>query len=605
MKDKSIFNTMTVVMLIIFIGMIINLSYNFRDFGLDSAKKQGKIVAQSVKNGLTAHMVNGIMDNRDFYIQQTKKLDNIDDIWLIRAESVAKQYGEGNEKAKDDIDIKALKTGQLIENFEEKILGHSTYRITIPYKVEVSPEIDCRQCHNAKIGETLGVISMVMAVDDLKETSVYLVFVSSMIVLALMLSMIFFVKRLVKPYFKIFGLIKEVMQKANKGDYSGRIEDVNTGEAKEVAHWINEHMEKLEESLHHIGNKIDVFLTAHKSSDINDPIEDVKNSVNRLADIYQFRKTIEKDERIEEVYKRFAVILEDKFNIKDFNFLEADTTNKKVEVVYVSNNLICDPVTEGCRADRTNMVVDSCQFKHVCTKFSTDDKRYICVPYSVSNDMDFIISIVAETQEEQNRVRKLLPLIQDYVDSGKPEIVSKKLMQILERNAQTDPLTMLYNRKFLEKYIDNTLYEGRLKGVPCGLMMVDIDFFKLINDNYGHDIGDIAIKTIANTLTDVVDDKDVVIRFGGEEFIVVLTDCTEENLASKAEEIRIAFSQQQIQANSETFTKTVSIGTSLFPNKDKSFWKYVKQSDIALYEAKQTGRNRVVRYHEKIEEKNK
>jgi len=127
-------------------------------------------------------------------------------------------------------------------------------------------------------------------------------------------------------------------------------------------------------------------------------------------------------------------------------------------------------------------------------------------------------------------------------------------------------------------------------------MMVDIDFFKLINDNYGHDIGDIAIKTIANTLMDTVGENDVIIRFGGEEFIVIVTDATEEKMMQVAEEIRIGFSQQKIQANSEEFSKTVSIGCALFPNKQANFWKFVKQSDVALYEAKQTGRNKVIKY---------
>jgi diguanylate cyclase (GGDEF)-like protein len=132
-------------------------------------------------------------------------------------------------------------------------------------------------------------------------------------------------------------------------------------------------------------------------------------------------------------------------------------------------------------------------------------------------------------------------------------------------------------------------------------MMVDIDHFNLINDNYGHDIGDIAIKTIANTLTDVVSDNDVVIRFGGEEFIVVITNCSEKKVLNTAEDIRIAFSQQKIQAGSETFSKTVSIGVSFFPNKDEHFWKYVKQSDIAMYEAKHTGRNKVIMFKEGME----
>ncbi len=599
-SKKSIITTIAVIMSVMFLAMIINITLNLRDFGFNSAKTKASLVAESVKNGLTAHMVNGIMQNRDFYINQTKQLENIDDIWIVRSSTVNKQYGPGREIAKDDIDKKALQTGQSFEIIEENLLGHSTYRITIPYKAETTADINCLSCHDAKLGDTLGVISMIMTMDDLKLTSTKIIVYTSAISLILILIILWFVRRLIIPYLSIFESIKDVMKKAHEGDYSGRIEGIDNGEAKNVAHWINEHMNKLQGSLVTIENKIDVFLTAHKSETIEDPLLDVQNTVTRLADIYKFRKIIEHDESIQEVYKRFAIVLEDRFKINNFNFIEADTTNKKTEVVFINDELICDPITKGCRADRTNVTVDSCQFKNVCDKFK-GDKFYICIPYSISNDLDFIVSIVLDTKEEHDRVRTLLPFIKDYVDTAKPEIVSKKLMQILERNAQTDPLTNLFNRKYLENYIDSALYNGLYKKVPCGLMMVDIDFFKLINDNYGHDIGDIAIKTIANTLTDVVSDNDVVIRFGGEEFIVVLNNCTEEKLIQVAEEIRIAFSQQKIQAGPETFSKTVSIGCTIFPNTDHSFWKYVKQSDIALYSAKHNGRNQVVRYQEGME----
>jgi len=598
---KNVITTIALIMCVIFIAMIINITINLRDFGMDSAKTKAQLVAESVKHGLTAHMVNGMMQNRDYYIDQTKKLENIDDIWIIRSKTVEDQYGLGREFVQDDIDRKVLATGNIVDSVQENIFGHSTYRITIPYKSEINRDIDCTSCHNSKVGDTLGAISMVMTMDDIKQTSLKIITYVSVISLLLTLIILVFVKRLITPYLSIFESIKRVMRKADHGDYSGRIEGIKNGDAKDVASWINGHMTKLQDSLDTIESKIEIFLTAHKSIKAEDPIVDVQNTVTRLADIYRFRKTIEHDETINQVYKRFATILEEKFEIFDFNFLEADTTNKNTEVVYVNKEIICDPVSQGCRADRTNTIVDSCQFTSVCDMFEDENKYYLCRPYSISNDLDFVVTFTLETKEEHDRVRGLLPFIQDYVDAAKPEIVSKKLMQILERNAQTDPLTSLYNRKFLENYIDTSLYNGKLKGKPCGLMMVDIDFFKLINDNYGHDIGDIAIKTIANTLTDVVKADDVVIRFGGEEFIVVLTDCTEERLQHTAEEIRIAFSQQKIQAGSETFSKTVSIGTSLFPNKTQDFWKYVKQSDIALYNAKQGGRNQVVRYKEGME----
>ncbi len=598
---KSISTTIALIMSIVIVAMIINISLNLREFSFNSAKTKASLVAESVKNGLTAHMVNGIMDNRDFFIAQTKNLDNIDDIWIVRSPIIEKQYGEAPEIARDEIDKKALAEGKTYEKVNESILGHTTYRITIPYKAEKTPEIDCMSCHDAKQGDTLGVISMVMTMDDIKQTSAEIIAFTSVISLLLMFIILWFVRHLVSPYLSIFEDIKGVMKSANKGDYTGRIEGIKSGEAKNVAHWINEHMSKLQNGLNSIEEKIELFLTAHKVDHAQDPLIDVQNTVTRLADIYKFRKIIEHDENISEVYRRFAVVLEEKFNIKDFNFIEADTTNKSTEVVYVKNKIICDPLTHGCRADKTNTIVDSCQFKEVCDKFPDEEKFYICIPYSISNDLDFIVSFVTETREEHERIRGLLPFIQDYVDTAKPEIVSKKLMQILERNAHTDPLTGMFNRKYLEKYIETTMYNGALKGVSCGLMMVDIDFFKLINDNYGHDIGDIAIKTISNTINDVISNNDVAVRFGGEEFIVVVTDCDEEKLNSIAEEIRIAFSQQKIQAGSETFSKTCSIGTSMFPNKSHDFWKYVKQSDIALYEAKQSGRNRVIRYQEGME----
>jgi hypothetical protein len=410
---KSIFTTIGLIMVIMFVAMIINITINLRDFGIDSVKTKAHLVAQSVKNGLTAHMVNGMMSNRDFFINQTKNLENIDDIWIIRSKNVEKQYGTGKELVKDNIDKKVLQSGITTEKLNENFLAHSTYRITIPYKAEITKDINCLSCHEAKEGEVLGVISMVMTMDDLKITSTRIITYTSIISFILVLIILWFIKYLTVPYLSIFESIQIVMKKANEGDYSGRINNITSGEAKNVAHWINEHMNKLQNSLISMEDKIDIFLTEHKTGDVKDPIIDVQNTVARLADIYNFRKTIEHDESIEEVYKRFSVILEEKFNISNFNFIEADTTNKKTEIVYVNDKILCDPITYGCRSDRTNTMVDSCQFQEVCDKFKDNDKFYICMPYSISNDLDFIVSFVCDTQEEHDRIRDLLPLIQE------------------------------------------------------------------------------------------------------------------------------------------------------------------------------------------------
>ena len=114
-SKKSIITTIAIIMSVIFIAMIINITLNLRDFGFNSAKTKAQLVAQSVKNGLTAHMVNGIMQNRDFYINQTKNLENIDDLWIVRADKVTEQFGNGKEIAKDDIDRTVLKDGEIVD----------------------------------------------------------------------------------------------------------------------------------------------------------------------------------------------------------------------------------------------------------------------------------------------------------------------------------------------------------------------------------------------------------------------------------------------------------------------------------------------------------
>ena len=211
-SKKNIFTTITIIMFIMFIAMIVSITLNLRDFGFDSAKTKAQLVAQSVKNGLTSHMVNGIMNNREFYINQTKELDNIDDLWIIRSKAVEKQYGVGTEFAKDEIDEKVLETGESIEYIDENFLGHSSYRITIPYKAEITKEINCLTCHEAKEGDILGAISIIITIDDLKQTSALIIFYTSLIALLLIATILLFIRRLTSPYFKIFDSIKIVMQ---------------------------------------------------------------------------------------------------------------------------------------------------------------------------------------------------------------------------------------------------------------------------------------------------------------------------------------------------------------------------------------------------------
>jgi len=587
-------------MFIFFIIMIFNITFNIRNYGLKNIEQKAQLVAQTVKHGLTSHMINGVIDKREIFLNQITNLNNIDKLWLVRSDSVIKQYGIGlqNELAKDSVDQKVLKTGKTIKVIDENIFGSNTFRITIPYKAQSSGAINCLNCHNAKVGDTLGAITIVMKIDDLKKEGINTISVTALIAFILILVILYFVNKLIAPYMSIFFSIKSVMKQAKGGDYSYRIEDKSTTQNRKVAESINELLDKLQNTLTDINSKVNKFLTNDKTHN-NDPLIEVQSTVSRLADVYRFRQTIEHDDSIEEVYSRIVNILTNKFKLDDFNFIEADTTKKETHVVYVHKKLHCN-AHKGCRADKTNCIVDSCQFDNLCDKVIDKDMQYLCIPYSISNDMDFVLNINLKSKQEVENIREQLPLIKDYIEAAKPEIVSKKLMQVLEKSARTDPLTGLFNRKFLEESIDKIVQQSKRTNISYGILMVDIDFFKMVNDTYGHDVGDEAIKIIANTLVENTRDSDYVIRYGGEEFVVLLYNCDAKYILKISENIRIAFSKRKISAGSTNFSKTISIGASIFPDSAENFWQCIKYADIALYHAKETGRNKVVLFDKSL-----
>jgi len=589
-------------MLVLMIGLF---SYGMKTMGIKDAQEKAEMAANIIKIGLTTQMLHGTMDKREDFISQIEIMEDMKKIWLIRGEAVINQYGKGekNEIVRDEIDAKVLRTAKTEVKYVDDLFSNATYRVTIPYRASETGFINCLQCHDVKDGDTLGAISLEIDMNNTKVQSINIIMYTSIIAFFLIVFINIFFNKLMGPYMSIFDSIKEVMSKAEKGDYSHRMDNNEiTGEAKEVSEWINTLLAKLQNTLNEIDSKVQIFL----SKDVNkheDPLIEVKSTVTRLSNVYLFRQAIEHDEHLEDVYARLVTVLRDEFNLNHFNIIELDTMNKQVEVVHVEKELICNPKL-GCRADRTSSTVDSCYYKDLCNKVMQPDKNYICIPYTISNEIDIVLSIVTNTEDECNAIHKSIPLIQDYIDAAKPEIVSKKMTQILEMSARTDPLTGLYNRKYLEENINRITKEEQRLNISYGILMADIDHFKMINDTHGHDVGDEALRVIATTMQECVRDSDMIIRYGGEEFIILLYNCDRDYLETIAENIRISFSKKKIKAGAAgTFSKTISIGGAMFPDDSDSFWKVIKYADIAMYHAKNNGRNQTKIIDEEMKKK--
>jgi len=163
--------------------------------------------------------------------------------------------------------------------------------------------------------------------------------------------------------------------------------------------------------------------------------------------------------------------------------------------------------------------------------------------------------------------------------------------------ATTDSLTKLYNRRYFSEVLENYYHLAKREKTELSLLMLDIDNFKSVNDTYGHQMGDAVIVTIADILRELTRKSDIVCRFGGEEFIVLLPRTDIEGTVRIAEYIRECIATTPVEDEKNKLYVSVSIGVSNV-HLDEEIEASIKKSDIALYEAKNSGKNRVVVFKE-------
>ncbi|MEQ1771097.1 MAG: diguanylate cyclase [Devosia sp.] len=161
--------------------------------------------------------------------------------------------------------------------------------------------------------------------------------------------------------------------------------------------------------------------------------------------------------------------------------------------------------------------------------------------------------------------------------------------------AVTDELTGLYNRRYFDRHLSLMLDKAREQERDMAVMLIDMDFFKSVNDTHGHDIGDSVLKEFAQRLRRNIRGVDLACRFGGEEFVVLMPDTDYRQAQSVAERVRMSVAERTFQAPGERpLTVTCSVGVALNEQAQDSPESILKRADVALYRAKREGRNRVV-----------
>lgn len=169
------------------------------------------------------------------------------------------------------------------------------------------------------------------------------------------------------------------------------------------------------------------------------------------------------------------------------------------------------------------------------------------------------------------------------------------LQDIIRDQAIRDPLTGLYNRRYLDEIMPKEIARAERLEMQLAFLMIDLDHFKIINDTYGHEGGDAVLVTLASYLEHAVRKGDVVIRYGGEEFLILLVDSDADTAFQRADHFRQDIECTSTACGENQIRITISVGVALYPQHGLSPIEVLRAADTALYKAKHLGRNRVCR----------
>ena len=174
-------------------------------------------------------------------------------------------------------------------------------------------------------------------------------------------------------------------------------------------------------------------------------------------------------------------------------------------------------------------------------------------------------------------------------------LANLKLRIFLREQSIRDPLTGLFNRRYLEETLEREFHRAMRLQRPVGVIMLDLDHFKRFNDTYGHEAGDILLRTLGNFLKQHLRGGDIACRYGGEEFALILPEVSLENVRLRAEELREGTKHLNVEYNGKVLAAlSMSLGIAMFPEHGATSQRVLNAADGALYEAKRKGRDRII-----------
>ena len=356
-----------------------------------------------------------------------------------------------------------------------------------------------------------------------------------------------------------------------------------------------------------------------RTAALNNAYVKLKDSTDRLAEqnreigiLSQMTDLLQSASTLEEAFVIISKSLDELFTENSGalyifnasrNILKAESTwgEETPEDLFV--------VPDDCwalRRGRTHRCVGGSTLSLRCKHMGNKERSYICIPLIAHGETLGILQLIINGKDDGKNdgkdseytneayVEEKEQLLLNASERVSMALANIKLRETLRSLAIRDPLTGLFNRRYMEESFSREIFRAERKGAMLGIIMLDIDKFKYFNDTYGHDAGDMMLRKMGEFLKKNIRGSDIACRYGGEEFLIILPDASLEAVRERAEFLRIAAKELQIQyAENVSAFITLSLGVAIYPAHGSTSEIVLQSADKALYKAKTEGRDRV------------
>jgi diguanylate cyclase (GGDEF)-like protein len=276
------------------------------------------------------------------------------------------------------------------------------------------------------------------------------------------------------------------------------------------------------------------------------------------------------------------ITVDDIYQTSDYDFKSSKEFDKKFD--YKTKSILTAPLVNFYTHETIGVLqlINKSENGELIP-FTKDDKEFISLT-------SYLIALsIVNAQSNIEKLKQINLELEDKVLERTQEL--EDIQQQLIQQANRDPLTNLYNRRYFNEISKNLISIAKREKQNLSVMIMDIDNFKNINDTYGHNVGDSVILYVADVLVGTARKSDICVRFGGEEFVIVLPNTSFEASQILAEKIRTKIEVANIELANHSISFTISIGISQVAQTDVIIESALKKADEALYEAKSAGKN--------------